>query len=985
MKRRVARRAYRRVTAKLGIKAGLNFARGQAFQPLMPWSLRKTEKTKNIYFFFAWHFERNHVVILILIVTSLGIDIIYNPGSANVDKSRQISRRAIRTLSLAGTKEGRRRPACPSSERASLPAQRPVQVAAIHTNAMTTASALAEISAAEASTSSKDGSPFPMPEPNASLMLSFRPRQKKMLIVGAKRLAASRVFASLEADMYPVVVGVGACHDAVDGKDYNNDLSGACDEVRWRVQAGQAQWRSGSSTDDETWWNFLLDEVDEANHGLFAVCVTDTLNAGDDDECCHTEVSRGRSASNEKSSFPLSPLKRAKMLVSLCRARRIPINVADQPLLCDFSFPATHRFASTATAQLKARRKSAGTSLQIAVTTNGKGCRLAGRIRRDIVTSLPKNVGDAVEKVGQMREMAKQNNFGGGHGPLTSSEACTDKTWTQSRPVLLHRRRAQKESGGIEGLKEDDLSFDSTPLNSPVPQLTSGKTDGSFFDKVADQLCGQQEQEEATSEEVLLAENQELTRRRMRWVAQMSEYWPIEYLGRLSEGEMSRALNTYNDEDRQFLESSSLPASLAERDKTPRGRNRTPAIIQSDSNDIVTDSSKSESGIAIHGKLQGRSGSQHALRLSQPSASGRDSRGHIFLLGSGPGHPGLLTILARDLLTSKDTDLVLSDKLVPSSILSLIPSETPLIIARKFPGNAEGAQSELIDLALRAARDEGKRVVRLKQGDPFVYGRGGEEVLAFVKQGVSHTVVPGISSALAAPLMVGIPVTQRGAADSMTLCTGVGRGGKSVRLPGYERGRTLVVLMGVARLKDVVATLVDGWHDQTLRESQGRQQQVVGTRLGQPFPPYTPIAIIERASSADQRLVASTLEFIEEALMRCGEQRPPGMMVIGWAVMSLEGAQGNVDILDDEAACEEDEAALEQRDRARIERWLGSEKDFLVREGLDHEFSNFTAKTSAPATNSELLHAIPSVDAVLQRSSSGWAPPRYGSKGPHGD
>ena len=108
----------------------------------------------------------------------------------------------------------------------------------------------------------------------------------------------------------------------------------------------------------------------------------------------------------------------------------------------------------------------------------------------------------------------------------------------------------------------------------------------------------------------------------------------------------------------------------------------------------------------------------------------------------------------------------------------------------------------MMDEALDGARS-GEVVVRLKQGDPFVYGRGGEEVLFFRENGFEPTVIPGVSSALAGPSMVGIPVTQRGVAESLVLCTGVGRQGKAVQLPGYIKSRTLLVLMeshGYSRL-----------------------------------------------------------------------------------------------------------------------------------------------------------------------------------------
>lgn len=189
----------------------------------------------------------------------------------------------------------------------------------------------------------------------------------------------------------------------------------------------------------------------------------------------------------------------------------------------------------------------------------------------------------------------------------------------------------------------------------------------------------------------------------------------------------------------------------------------------------------------------------------------------------------------------------------------------------------------------------------MKQGDPVVYGRAGEEVLYFRERGFEPIVVPGVSSAIAGPTFAGIPVTQRGAAESFFVCTGVGRRGKEVQLPGYERGRTLVILMGVARLPQVISTLLEA-----SALSDGR-------RLGQAYPPYTPIAIVERASMPDQRVLESTLKDVVQAMESLGEQRPPGMIIVGWSVLSLRG-KGNVDVLDDGA---------EKLDAERVARWLG--------------------------------------------------------------
>ena len=147
--------------------------------------------------------------------------------------------------------------------------------------------------------------------------------------------------------------------------------------------------------------------------------------------------------------------------------------------------------------------------------------------------------------------------------------------------------------------------------------------------------------------------------------------------------------------------------------------------------------------------------SRHGLVVTPSSP-----RGTIFLVGSGPGHPGLLTVATRDILM-KEADLVLSDKLVPEAVLTLTPKNVEVHIARKFPGNAKGAQQEMMEAAVDAA-SHGLMVVRvryqtplcrlmhsdgthLKQGDPTVYGRVGEEILYFRERGFEPVVIPGVS------------------------------------------------------------------------------------------------------------------------------------------------------------------------------------------------------------------------------------------------
>lgn len=209
----------------------------------------------------------------------------------------------------------------------------------------------------------------------------------------------------------------------------------------------------------------------------------------------------------------------------------------------------------------------------------------------------------------------------------------------------------------------------------------------------------------------------------------------------------------------------------------------------------------------------------------------------------------------------------------------------------------------------------------------MVYGRAGEEILFFRQHGYEAVVIPGLSSAIAGPAFAGIPVTQRGVSESLVLCTGVGRGGRGTRLPGYQRERTLVLLMGVARLDDLVEALMN---DDTLPGEGGDEKG--RRREGAPYPRNLPIAIIERASMPDQRVISGTLDTIMAAMKstEVGEQRPPGMIVVGWCVLAL-GAQGDISVLDDVSNTPSSELA--DKDDRRVRRWLG-DRSWLVKEGF---------------------------------------------------
>lgn len=273
--------------------------------------------------------------------------------------------------------------------------------------------------------------------------------------------------------------------------------------------------------------------------------------------------------------------------------------------------------------------------------------------------------------------------------------------------------------------------------------------------------------------------------------------------------------------------------------------------------------------------------------LEITSLDSRSEKGRIILAGSGPGHPDLLTRATHKAILS--ADVILADKLVPSAVLDLIPRRTPVHIARKFPGNAERAQEELLELGL-AGLKKGQIVLRLKQGDPYIYGRGGEEFEYFRKEGYEGriTVLPGITSALSAPLFSHIPATQRGVSDQVLICTGTGRKGKPSVPPEYVETRTVVFLMALHRISGLVADLTThDSEDAKVVKEDGTLD--VGRKI---WPKDTPCAVIERASCPDQRVMRTTLELVTAAIEEEGS-RPPGLLVLGKACeVLMKGDKG---------------------------------------------------------------------------------------------
>jgi len=245
-------------------------------------------------------------------------------------------------------------------------------------------------------------------------------------------------------------------------------------------------------------------------------------------------------------------------------------------------------------------------------------------------------------------------------------------------------------------------------------------------------------------------------------------------------------------------------------------------------------------------------------RSVQKSFVELDALGSIALVGAGPGDPELLTLQAVRLL--KNASLVISDRLVSPEILQLVTCK--LLIARKLPGCAEEAQDEIYEWAKEAVL-RGENVVRLKIGDPYLFGRGGEEVLEFRKLGLEPLVAAGVSSSYSAPLSSGIPLTHRGVANQVLITTGYGRDSTKVDLPPFSSDRTVVLLMAVGRLAEIVQNM---------------------TQSG--YPSNTPIAIIERATTPQQRTIYGTLATIVGIADR-EQPKAPATIIVGEVVSVL--------------------------------------------------------------------------------------------------
>ena len=232
--------------------------------------------------------------------------------------------------------------------------------------------------------------------------------------------------------------------------------------------------------------------------------------------------------------------------------------------------------------------------------------------------------------------------------------------------------------------------------------------------------------------------------------------------------------------------------------------------------------------------------------------------GKVYLVGAGPGDPGLMTIRGLELL--RKAEVVVYDRLVSPLVLEEAPPEATRIFAGKLTGSHSLPQEEINKLLISHAR-RGKQVIRLKGGDPFVFGRGGEEAEALAEAGIPFEVVPGVSSAVAVPAYAGIPLTHRRISSSFAVVTGHECDKAE---PSIDWGKlatavdTLVVLMGIKNLAKIVAKLL----------THGRS-------------PDTPVALIRWGTTEEQETIIGTLADIHD---KAKALRAPVVIVIGEVV-----------------------------------------------------------------------------------------------------
>ncbi|HEY8518688.1 MAG TPA: siroheme synthase CysG [Gammaproteobacteria bacterium] len=245
---------------------------------------------------------------------------------------------------------------------------------------------------------------------------------------------------------------------------------------------------------------------------------------------------------------------------------------------------------------------------------------------------------------------------------------------------------------------------------------------------------------------------------------------------------------------------------------------------------------------------------EQALAAWTDGESQPQTGGEAYLVGAGPGSPDLITIRGRQLLA--EADVVLYDRLVNPELLRYARRDAELICVGKTPRKPSITQKQLNRLLVRLVAS-GKRVCRLKGGDPLVFGRGGEELEALAEAGLKFQVVPGVSAAEGCAAYAGIPLTLRGVSHAVLFTTGQTDGPGPDALASFRPGQTLAIYMGVAQYGEIAAELLRHGHD-----------------------PATPVAVVESGTTERQRVIRTVLGSLEAAQAALGV-RPPALLLVG--------------------------------------------------------------------------------------------------------
>ncbi|KAF9437898.1 hypothetical protein BGZ76_010609 [Entomortierella beljakovae] len=579
--------------------------------------------------------------------------------------------------------------------------------------------------------------------PGASLILAWQIKQKHVVIIGGGFVAAGRLVNVLEADAKVTIICPETEELSETVSQHIQDHSESTRLVRREFRDSDLTTRFGEHTlaTDST-----NNDPEQAGSDSYSEPAVDMVLSAIDD-------------------IPLST-----HIYHLSKRLRIPVNIADVPPQCDFYFCSTHR----------------DRSLQVAVSTSGKGPKLANLVRRHIADNLPNRVGEAIDQVGILRATLRKMAPGPEVGP-----------------------------------------------------------------------------------------------KRMQWMSRVCEQWKMEDLATLEEKSIEIVLSGFKDNivytNEQVLEK--LRAAELSGELESQAELKKNSLVSADSVTAKIEIETSEATIR---------------------QSSNQTRGKLILVGAGPGDPELLTRKAVRLL--EEADLVVADRLIPMEVVDLAKGEVRIAPKKRTiltieqaqidsspirstrsdkdggatsdgssdsevgesvyrPKSSDFVQDQLNDWCLQGLQ-EGKTVVRLKQGDPFIFGRGAEEILFFRHHGYEAEVVPGISSALSAPLSANIPLTHRGSADQVVITTAQAKGGVLPdNFPVYDTKRTVVILMGVGKAKEI---------SELMRSSKLN------------WPGEIPVVIVENAHCSNERVIDATLSTLAQVIE---EQKavPPSVFVVGWA------------------------------------------------------------------------------------------------------